>query len=93
MSTAPSRAARVEINSHEDRSFFGTPLAVSRRSSSPRCGSDSAYGMRALLILFMTAAPATGRLGSTPCPAGALYGLYTSMVISRICSADGWPID
>jgi hypothetical protein len=38
----------------------------------------SYYGMRAF-ILFMTAAPATGGLGSTPVRRG-IYGLYTAMV-------------
>jgi proton-dependent oligopeptide transporter, POT family len=40
----------------------------------------SYYGMRALLILFMTAAPVTGGLGMDTPTAGAVYGLYTSMV-------------
>ena len=40
----------------------------------------SYYGMRALLILFMTAAPAAGGLGFDAVTAGAIYGLYTSMV-------------
>src|SRR3712207_643894 len=40
----------------------------------------SYYGMRALLILFMTAAPAAGGLGFDTASAGAVYGLYTSMV-------------
>ena len=44
----------------------------------------SYYGMRALLILFMTAAPATGGLGFDTATAGAVYGLYT---------VDGVPVD
>ena len=49
----------------------------------------SYYGMRALLILFMTAAPAAGGLGFETATAGAIYGLYTSMVYPRRCRADG----
>ena len=40
----------------------------------------SYYGMRALLILFMTAPLSAGGLGLSAATAGATYGLYTSMV-------------
>ena len=40
----------------------------------------SYYGMRALLILFMTAAAAQGGLGFSDARAGAIYGLYTAAV-------------
>ena len=40
----------------------------------------SYYGMRALLILFMTAAVANGGLGFPTSKAGAIYGLYTAMI-------------
>ena len=52
----------------------------------------SYYGMRALLILFMTAAPATGGLGFDTPTAGAVYGLYTAMVY--LCTLPGgWIAD
>lgn len=38
------------------------------------------YGMRALLILFMTAAASAGGLGIETNTAGAIYGLYTGAV-------------
>jgi len=38
----------------------------------------SYYGIRALLILYMTAAVAQHGLGLSVAVAGALYGLYTS---------------
>ena len=44
----------------------------------------SYYGMRALLILFMTASVDAGGLGFDTASAGAVYGLYTSM---------GWATD
>ena len=40
----------------------------------------SYYGMRALLVLFMTAPLAGGGMGMDVGNAGAIYGLYTSMV-------------
>ena len=52
----------------------------------------SYYGMRALLILFMTAAPAAGGLGFDTATAGAIYGLYTSMVYMTTLPG-GWIAD
>ena len=52
----------------------------------------SYYGMRALLILFMTAAPAAGGLGFDTGTAGAIYGLYTSMVYMTSLPG-GWIAD
>ena len=52
----------------------------------------SYYGMRALLILFMTAAPAAGGLGFDTATAGAVYGLYTSMVYMTSLPG-GWLAD
>ena len=40
----------------------------------------SFYGMRAILILFMTAPASGGGLGFSVATAGVIYGLYTSMV-------------
>jgi POT family proton-dependent oligopeptide transporter len=40
----------------------------------------SYYGMRALLILFMTAPLATGGLGFPTAKAGAIYGTYVALV-------------
>ena len=52
----------------------------------------SYYGMRALLILFMTAPVAAGGLGFETGVAGAVYGLYTSMVYMTSLPG-GWIAD
>jgi POT family proton-dependent oligopeptide transporter len=52
----------------------------------------SYYGMRALLILFMTASVSTGGLGFDTAAAGAVYGLYTSMVYMSTLPG-GWLAD
>ncbi len=52
----------------------------------------SYYGMRALLILFMTAPIAAGGLGFDTAVAGAIYGLYTSMVYMTSLPG-GWIAD
>jgi POT family proton-dependent oligopeptide transporter len=63
-----------------DRSFFGHPRGLATLFLTEMWERFSYYGMRALLILFMTAAPAAGGLGFDTATAGAIYGLYTSMV-------------
>ncbi|NIP80515.1 MAG: MFS transporter, partial [Gemmatimonadetes bacterium] len=52
----------------------------------------SYYGMRALLILFMTAAVADGGLGFDTAKAGAVYGLYTGFVY-LMALPGGWIAD
>jgi len=52
----------------------------------------SYYGMRALLILYMTAGVATGGLGFDVPKAAAIYGLYTGMVYFTALPG-GWIAD
>ena len=52
----------------------------------------SYYGMRALLILYMTAGLARGGLGLDEATAGAIYGLYTCAVY-LVALPGGWIAD
>src|SRR5208283_2414516 len=52
----------------------------------------SYYGMRAILILFMTATVANGGLGFPTSKAGSVYGLYTAMVF-LVALPGGWIAD
>jgi proton-dependent oligopeptide transporter, POT family len=52
----------------------------------------SYYGMRALLVLFMTASVSGGGMGMEVGSAGAIYGLYTSMVY-LLSLPGGWVAD
>ncbi|HEY4087949.1 MAG TPA: peptide MFS transporter [Bryobacteraceae bacterium] len=70
----PASAARW------DRSFFGHPRGLSTLFFTEMWERFSYYGMRALLILFMTATAAKGGLGFSTSKAGAIYGLYTAMI-------------
>ena len=82
---APARAP------YDDR-FFGHPRGLSTLFFTEMWERFSYYGMRALLILFMTAAPAAGGLGFDTATAGAIYGLYTSMVYLTTLPG-GWIAD
>lgn len=75
-----------------DRAFFGHPRGLSTLFFTEMWERFSYYGMRALLILFMTAAPAAGGLGFDAVTAGAIYGLYTSMVYMMTLPG-GWIAD
>jgi len=72
----PSDDAAVPV----DRSFFGHPRGLSILFMTEMWERFSYYGMRALLILFMTASAARGGLGFAVPKAGAIYGFYTAMV-------------
>ena len=75
-----------------DRAFFGHPRGLSTLFFTEMWERFSYYGMRALLILFMTAPVATGGLAFDTATAGAIYGLYTSMVYMSTLPG-GWIAD
>jgi POT family proton-dependent oligopeptide transporter len=72
--------------------FFGHPIGLSTLFFTEMWERFSYYGMRALLILFMTAAPAAGGLGYDATTAGAVYGLYTFGVYA-LALPGGWIAD
>jgi POT family proton-dependent oligopeptide transporter len=75
-----------------DTAFFGHPRGLSTLFFTEMWERFSYYGMRALLILFMTATLANGGLGFDTATAGAIYGLYTSMVYMTTLPG-GWIAD
>jgi POT family proton-dependent oligopeptide transporter len=80
------------ISSETDRGFFGHPRGLATLFFTEMWERFSYYGMRALLILFMTAPLAAGGLGFDTATAGAIYGLYTSMVYMTTLPG-GWIAD
>ncbi len=75
-----------------DTAFFGHPRGLSTLFFAEMWERFSFYGLRALLILFMTADRSTGGLGFDAVTAGAIYGLYTSMVYMATLPG-GWIAD
>ena len=63
-----------------DREFFGHPGGLSTLFFTEMWERMSYYGMRALLVLFMTATLQDGGLAITVASATAIYGLYTGAV-------------
>jgi POT family proton-dependent oligopeptide transporter len=75
-----------------DTSFFGHPRGLATLFFTEMWERFSYYGMRAILIFYLTATIAKGGLGFTDSKAGAVYGLYTAMVY-LMCLGGGWIAD
>ena len=90
-STARAEAVR-DADLAVEATFFGHPRGLSTLFFTEMWERFSYYGMRALLILFMTAAPALGGLGYDATTAGAVYGLYTFGVYA-LALPGGWIAD
>jgi proton-dependent oligopeptide transporter, POT family len=78
--------------SGQDTGFFGQPRGLATLFFIEMWERFSYYGMRALLILFMTASVARGGLGFPVVKAGAIYGFYTAMVY-LLSLPGGWVAD
>lgn len=75
-----------------DTSFFGHPRGLSTLFLTELWERFSYYGMRALLILYMTAKSSQGGLGFDVAKAAAIYGLYTAAVYLTALPG-GWLAD
>jgi len=78
MATSPSSQPHNQSNT--DTRFFGHPLGLQTLFLTEMWERMSYYGMRALLVLFMTATLQEGGLELTIASATAIYGLYTGAV-------------
>jgi POT family proton-dependent oligopeptide transporter len=75
-----------------DRSFFGHPRGLATLFFTEMWERFSYYGMRAILILYLTDRVAHGGLGFSDSTAGSVYGLYAAMVY-LMCLGGGWVAD
>jgi len=76
----------------DDRAFFGHPRGLSTLFFTEMWERFTYYGMRAILILFMTAPAAAGGLGFDTGKAGVIYGTYTAFVY-LMSLPGGWVAD
>jgi POT family proton-dependent oligopeptide transporter len=89
---ATNEAAVGAVPGGRDTRFFGHPAGLSTLFFTEMWERFSYYGMRALLVLFMTTAVSAGGLGWDAAKSGPIYGLYTSMVYLA-CVPGGWVSD
>lgn len=75
-----------------ERRFFGHPPGLATLFFTELWERFSYYGMRGLLILYMTAPLAAGGLGWDTARAGAVYGMYSGCVYLA-CLPGGWVAD
>jgi len=75
-----------------DTAFFGHPRGLSTLFFTEMWERFAYYGMRAILILFMTASAASGGLGFDVGKAGAVYGTYVALVY-MLSLPGGWIAD
>lgn len=68
------------VTKANDKAFFGHPKGLKTLFLTEMWERMSYYGMRGLLVLFMTAAIAEGGLEIGVATATAIYGLYTASV-------------
>jgi len=75
-----------------DTHWFGHPRGLSTLFFTEMWERFSYYGMRAILVLFMTNAVTTGGMGLDDVTATAIYGLYTAAVYV-VALPGGWIAD
>ncbi|HEX3529276.1 MAG TPA: peptide MFS transporter [Thermoanaerobaculia bacterium] len=92
MATNPSATPPASPANAPTTGFFGHPRGLSTLFFTEMWERFSYYGMRAILLLFMTAAVVEGGLGWSAAKAGPIYGLYTSMVYLTALPG-GWIAD
>src|ERR671911_615180 len=75
-----------------DTRWFGHPRGLSTLFFTEMWERFSYYGMRAILVLFMTSAVTTGGMGLDDVTATAIYGIYTAAVYV-VALPGGWIAD
>src|SRR5829696_9757465 len=80
------------MSASEDRSFFGHPIGLSTLFFTEFWERFSYYGIRPLLVLFMSAALADGGFGIERSQASAIVGIYAASVYLASLPG-GWVAD
>src|SRR5512132_1120836 len=80
MSTAIDGTGSSPIGPGDDRGFFGHPRGLATLFFTEMWERFSYYGLRPLLVLFMSAALANGGFGMDRTQASAIVGIYAASV-------------
>jgi POT family proton-dependent oligopeptide transporter len=91
-SPSPGGNAAASQDAAYDRAWMGHPAGLSTLFFTEMWERFSYYGMRALLILYLTAAVIDGGVGMTTARAAAIYGWYTFGVYAAAIPG-GWIAD
>jgi POT family proton-dependent oligopeptide transporter len=91
-STVNAPATTLDQPPSLDRSFFGHPRGLATLFFTEMWERFSFYGLRPLLVLFMTAALASGGFGFDPTEASAIVGIYAASVYLASLPG-GWVAD
>ncbi|MCC5576075.1 peptide MFS transporter [Microtetraspora sp. AC03309] len=75
-----------------ERTFFGHPRGLATLFGTEMWERFSYYGMRAILVLFLTAPPVRGGMGLPKVTAVGVYGVYIASVY-LLALAGGWISD
>ena len=92
MTDTASAPGTSEPNSTHGPQVFGQPRGLATLFFTEMWERFTYYGMRALLVLFMTAAVVDGGLGIDDRTANAIYGMYISGTY-LLCLLGGWIAD
>ncbi|WP_431962733.1 peptide MFS transporter [Actinacidiphila sp. bgisy160] len=85
-------AAPQDTPAHGGKTFLGHPRGLATLFMTETWERFSYYGMRALLVLYLTASVADGGLGMKAATAGAIYSVYTATVY-LLAMPGGWFAD
>ncbi len=88
----PAPAPNATVTTASDSSFFGHPRGLSTLFFTEMWERFGFYGVRAILVYFMTATLVQGGLGFSTAKAGIIYGLFLSMVY-LLSLPGGWVAD
>jgi POT family proton-dependent oligopeptide transporter len=89
MASSPHESLAAQ---HADHSFFGHPRGLATLFFTEMWERFSYYGMRAILIYYLTDTLTKGGLGFADAKAGSIYSIYTAMVY-LLCLGGGWVAD
>jgi proton-dependent oligopeptide transporter, POT family len=92
VAVATDRPATEAVFVPDTAGLAGHPRGLSTLFFTEMWERFSYYGMRAILILFMVASPATGGMGLSTETAAGIYGLYTGSVYFTAIPG-GWIAD
>lgn len=85
-------AAPLPVPIKTEKQFFGHPIGLRTLFFTEMWERFSYYGMRAFLVLYITASAERGGLGESAATAGIIYALYGSLVY-LMSLPGGWIAD